>query len=116
MGISQKDFAAMQRRIKPNQPVAREKDLHADIIAELKALRIYFVHSRMDKAHTTGIGCPDFILALQNADGSPRTVWIEVKTAKAKLTREQAGVALLLKIANHEHHVVRNLAEFLELL
>jgi VRR-NUC domain len=97
-------------------PVTVEKDLHADIIAELKALRIYFVHSRMDKAHTNGIGCPDFILALQNEDGTPRTVWIEVKTAKGKLTREQSGVAMLLKIANHEHHVIRSLKEFLEIL
>ena len=106
----------MQRRLKPAQPAEREKDLHADIIAELKALRIYFVHSRMDKAHTNGIGTTDFILALQNQDGTPRTVWLEVKTAKGKLSREQSGVEMLLKIANHEHHVVRSLKEFLDIL
>ena len=90
------------------KPVEREADLQSAIVAELKARRIYFVQSRMDKAPTNGIGTPDFIIALP--DG--KALWIECKTAKGKLSREQAGVALLLKIAGHRHEVVRSMPEF----
>jgi len=107
-----KEQLAIHQRRTSSAPVTVEKDLHADIIAELKARRIYFSHSQMHKAHTNGIGTPDFIIAMPGG----RTLWCEIKTAKGKLTREQSGVALLLKIANHEHYVVRSLNDFLEIL
>ena len=103
---------AMHRLKTGQRPVERESDLHNLIAAELKARRIYFVHSRMDKAATNGIGTTDFIIALPGG----KTLWVEAKTAKGKLSREQSGVALLLKIARHHHTVVRSMPEFLEQL
>ena len=92
------------------RPVEKEKDLHALIIAELKRRRIYFVHSRFDKAATNGIGCPDFIIAKNGG----ATLWLEVKGAKGKLTRDQSGVAMLLRIAGHRWVMVKTFSEFLE--
>ena len=103
---------ALHRLKTGRRPVEREADLHAMIAAELKARRIYFVHSRMDKAATNGIGTTDFIIALPGGT----TLWIEAKTAKGKLSREQSSVALLLNIARHHHFVVRSMPEFLETL
>jgi hypothetical protein len=107
MKISAEQFAKLQLR-KGAAPVTREADLHELIGRELKARRIYFVHSRMDRASTNGIGTTDFIIALPQG----RTLWIEAKTAKGKQTREQAGVELLLRIAGHRHAVVRSFKEF----
>ena len=108
MRMTSKQFA--EYRVRTGAKVEKESDLHAAIIAELKARRIYFVHSRMDKAHTNGIGTTDFILAMSGG----KTLWLEVKTAKGKLSREQAGVALLLTIAGHNHKVVRTFKDFTE--
>lgn len=111
MRLTSSQLAAIHLR-NGSKPVEREADLHALIIAELKARRIYFVHSRMDKAPTNGIGCPDFIIFL---DGG-KTLCVECKTAKGKLSREQSGVAMLLKISGHKHDVVRSFPEFQQLL
>lgn len=93
------------------KPVEREADLQSLIVAELKARRLYFVQSRMDKAPTNGIGTPDFIVALSGG----KTLWIECKTAKGKLSREQAGIGMALKILKHHHVVVRSFPDFLRL-
>lgn len=111
MRLTTRQLAELRHR-RGKVPIEREADLHSLIVAELKARRLYFVHSRMDKAHTNGIGTTDFIIALPEG----KTLWVEAKTPKGKLSREQAGVALLLQIAGHRHAVVRSHAEFINAL
>ena len=108
MSITAKQFAQLQLKRGQRQP-ERESDLHNLIAADLRARRIYFTHSRMDKAATNSIGTTDFIIALPGGV----TLWMEVKTAKGKLSREQSGVALLLKIAGHRWACVRSFEDYL---
>lgn len=92
-----------------------EAELHIEIIAELKRRGSYFVHSRMDRATTQAKGVPDFIIAIPGKlDVPPRTLWIEAKGRKTKITPEQAGALAWLDRDGHETAVVRSLAEFLE--
>jgi hypothetical protein len=64
----------------------------------------------MDVPQTAGIGTPDFVVALPGG----RTVWVECKTAKGKLTQPQAAWIAALNKVGHRAVVVRSMAEFLK--
>lgn len=115
------DVALREARLKAGKEpasgegVERESDLHDGIERELKRLGWYYVHSRMDRATTQAKGVPDFIIAVPGKlDVAPRTLWIEAKAKKGKLTPEQAGALAWLDRDGHETAVCRSLAEFLE--
>lgn len=95
------------------QPVGEgcddESKLHEQIAAECRQRGWWFSRSRMDRATTTCLGNPDFLIF---ADGG-RTFAIECKTAKGKVTREQAGTLHWLTNLGHKAAVVRSLNEFL---
>lgn len=90
----------------------RERDLHEQTVQELRNRRVYFVHSRMDKPATNGVGTPDFIVAMPNG----KTLWLELKTATGKLSEEQQVAKHMLENSGHEHHVVRSYKQLLEIL
>lgn len=90
--------------------VEKEADLHDQIIAYCKMKRWVYSHSRMDKATTTALGIPDFIIAADNG----RTFWIEAKGAKTKVTREQEGMIHWLQSLGHKAAICRNFEEFLK--
>lgn len=86
-----------------------ERDIHAQIEDECRRRGWYFVHARVDKPTTIGIGTPDFIIARE--DG--KTLWIEVKTSTGKMTPEQAATAAWLKKLGHKWAIVRSFDEFI---
>jgi hypothetical protein len=88
-----------------------ERDLHDAILNTCRARGFYPVHSRMDKPTTTALGTPDLIIALPNG----KTLWIECKVGKAKLTPEQNARLAFLHHLGHEAHVVRSPEEFSKL-
>lgn len=90
--------------------VTHEADLHEKIEEELKRRRWWYCHSRMDKATTTQLGVPDFIIAAP----SGLTYWIEVKKHGGKLTPEQNITMHVLKALGHRHCVVFSFEGFLQ--
>ncbi len=91
---------------------ASEAKLHDQIIEECKRRGWYYVHSRMDRATTTALGVPDFIIAAP--DG--RTFWIEAKSKTGKLKSEQLGALQWLTRFGHRAEVVRSLEELLKVI
>lgn len=92
--------------------VAMESDLHDAILAHCRAMQWPVVHSRMDVPQTAGVGTPDFVVAMPGG----RTVWVEAKSAKGKLSPEQrAWMAALVRVG-HTAHVVRSMQEFMEVV
>lgn len=87
-----------------------ESNLHDEILAYCRQHHCYVVHSRMDRATTNAVGVPDFIVALPGG----RTIWIEAKSKKGKLTPAQNGVRIALNSLGHRWACVRNFGEFLE--
>jgi VRR-NUC domain len=89
-----------------------ERVLHDRVIKECRQRGYYVVHSRTDRRTTTDLGTPDVILAAP--DGL--TVWIELKSSKAKLRPEQSYALAHLKKLNHRAVVIHSFTAFLELL
>lgn len=124
MNVSPAEFLAMAARCErgrnrgkaaldaPVQGVDRERDLHEQTTAELTRRRLYFVHSRMDRAATNGAGTPDYIVAMP--DGV--TLWLELKTRVGKLSAEQQTAKHLLERSGHRHFIVRSFSQLLEVL
>ena len=88
-----------------------ERKLHEAILEECRRRGWYVVHSRMDQPTTTAAGVPDFIIAAE----AGRTLWIEVKTKRGKLTTQQEATGVWLRTLGHKHYVVRTIKEFLSL-
>lgn len=87
-----------------------ESKLHDEIIQYCRANGFYYVHSRMDRKSTNGVGTADFIIALPNGV----TAWIECKAKNRKQSTEQLAAEAWLKKLGHNYHLVRSLSEFLE--
>lgn len=85
-----------------------ERELHEQILAMCRSKGWPVVHSRMDVPSTSGVGTPDFVIALPIG----RTVWVEAKTAKGKLRPEQAAWLAALRAKGHRAGVVRSIEEF----
>lgn len=116
------DFIAWQARRAPKaaptgEGVEREADLHDQIERELKRRSWYYVHSRMDRATTQRKGVVDFIIAVPGKlDVAPRTLWLEAKGKRTKITPEQIGALAWLDRDGHETAIVRSLPEFLAVI
>lgn len=89
-----------------------ERTLHARILDHCRFFGWPVVHSRMDRPATSGVGTPDFVIAMH--DG--RTLWIEAKTATGKLTTEQAAWLAALRKNGHSAHVVRSLRQLKDII
>ena len=89
--------------------IERESDLHRLIATVCKLRGWYFIHSRMDKRTTCNIGAPDFVIALPGG----RTLWVEAKTSRGKMTPEQERARDMLIRLGHRQIVVRSIDEFI---
>ena len=72
--------SAIAKGLVRGTPATNEGQLHDEILAWCRAKGFPVVHSRMDRPSTSGIGTPDFVVALPKG----QTVWVEAKTAKGK--------------------------------
>lgn len=92
----------------PITVVARESDLHDQVMNECKRRGWLWVHARMDKASHMSVGAPDFIILADNG----RVLWVECKRRDGKLSTEQQAFKAWAEKLGHEVHVVRSLEEF----
>ncbi len=92
--------------------VYRELAVHTQILGECRRRGWYIVHARPDVPTTTGRGVPDFVIATEGG----KTLWVEVKAAKGKLSLEQRAAAAWLQKLGHDYAVVHSLQEFIELV
>lgn len=88
----------------------REAELHRMIIDYCQARGWPRVYSRMDVPHTSGIGTPDFVIAMPDA----KTLWIEAKVGGGRVRPEQAAWIASLRILGHRARVVWSFEDFLE--
>lgn len=89
-----------------------EKDLHNQIFNECRRRGWIAFHGSMaERSHRT-LGEPDFII-LQPVGN---LLMVECKTRTGKLTIEQQAMIAHAAKLGHKIHVVRSLAEFLNLL
>ena len=91
MRISQADYLQMCQRVAKHEPITRhdpEAEIHDEIVKICREHSWYFVHSRMDKRTTCGIGTPDFFIFMPGG----HVVAIECKSGNAKLRPEQQAV------------------------
>ena len=89
-----------------------ERQLHVAIAAYCRRADLPFIHSRMDRPTSIACGAPDFVIAMPGG----KTLWLECKTAKGKLTTEQNAWLHWLKGKGHEAHVVRSMRQFMDLM
>ena len=92
-------------------PCEREADLHDEIIALCRRRGWYYVHSRMDRRSTIGVGTPDFAIALPGG----KMVWLECKRRGGKATPAQLAAIAQLRRLGHTAFVVDNLEDVLAL-
>lgn len=92
--------------------VEQESDLHDEIIKECARRGWIPFHSRMDRPQTGNVGTPDFIIATD--DG--RTLYVECKRRKGKLTIAQQATLHWLLANKQIAFVVTSLDEFLRLV
>jgi len=90
------------------QACENEAKLHEEIKVYCRSKGWLFNESRMDRPSTSGVGSPDFVVALP----SGKTIWVEAKTAKGKLSLEQNAWLAALRKLGHHAGVVRHLREF----
>ena len=123
--------------------VVKERDLHEDILAFCRGRGWIALHSSMAEATHRNLGEWDFVIIADakimrcarcdtlyandkdrtespccqsqlNREG--RVFLIECKTAKGKLTPEQAGMKAWAEKLGHKPEVVRSFEEFLEIV
>lgn len=71
---------------------AAERDMHVEFIEWLRAREIFFIHSRMDRPSTIGVGDPDFVL-LHGGKGCA----VEFKRPSKRLSQAQAERLAMLQ-------------------
>lgn len=89
-----------------------EADLHEAIIKECKHQGWIYFHGSMAHRAMRTLGEPDFIVLARGG----KVFFIEAKSASGKLSVEQQGIIRWAETLGHKIHVVRTLAEFLEIV
>lgn len=98
-----------------------ERDIHDKIEGLLRRLDVVYVHSRMDRKTTIGVGLPDFMFSVvtDTMAHAPweivRSVAIEVKLPGEDLDEEQENVRAAMQCRPNAwaYHVVYSYAEAL---
>lgn len=104
---------------KPSKPVAgipitgvgveRESDLHAEIFDECRKRQWIVFHSQFGVRTRRCPGEPDFVILCNDS----RTLLVECKNKKGKLTVEQNATAAWANKLGHTVHVVRSFEDFI---
>lgn len=111
-GTDSADVVRLAREIRSSPSIEREADLHEQIEGQCRLMGYFYVHARMDRPTTVGIGVPDFVIALP----SGKTLWIECKAKSKKLTTEQAAAQAWLRKAGHVAETVWTFSEFMAIV
>lgn len=121
MGWTESDYQAALVRMQSGSsckpptigaPVTQENSLHDDIFDECTRRGWVAFHGSMAARTHRTLGEPDFIIL---ADGG-RTLLIECKSAKGKLSPDQQAIRVHADHLGHTIHVVRSFAEFLDVI
>ena len=116
--ISHADYLAMQARLAPKGPVpasggaAKEAELHEVVRAECRRRGWICLIGSMAHRTSRTIGEWDATIVADKG----RVFFVEMKTAKGKLSTEQAALHAWAQKLGHRVHVIRSLADFLALL
>jgi hypothetical protein len=87
-----------------------EWKLQSKIEKYLKENGLYGIHDRSRGANKAGQ--PDLVIALHEG----RTVWIEIKGAKGRMSRDQILTRKMLLSLGHEFYEVRSFKSFLNIV
>jgi hypothetical protein len=84
-----------------------EWKLQSKIEKYLKENGLYFIHDRSRGANRAGQ--PDLVVAVHGG----RTVWIELKSSKGRMDRDQILTRQMLLALGHEFYEIRSFKAFL---
>ena len=87
----------------------RESTLHGKVFEECRRRGWIALHGSMAHITHRTAGEPDFVILADNG----RTIYVECKTAKGKLSIEQQAMAAHANKLGHTIHLVRSIEEFL---
>jgi hypothetical protein len=108
--------AFLARQMRPvetrREGVTDEGKLHDEILNECRRRGWIAFHSRMDVPQTANVGTPDFVILADQG----RAILIEAKSITGKLSTAQAAINAWASKLGHRVHVVRSLADFMEVL
>jgi hypothetical protein len=99
--------------------IRNERKLHEAIIAhcDKQSPRWKYIHARMDKPSTIGLGAPDFVIFVPpNSEMHRRVFCIECKRKGQKPTPEQLAWHKEMEMLGHRVHVVFSMEQFLEIV
>lgn len=88
----------------------KERDLQAKIERYCRDHAWFFFHDRSRECNAKGF--PDLVVALP----AGRVVWLELKSARGRLSPEQKQVRLMLLALGHEWYEVRSYRRFMEIV
>lgn len=118
MGITTSDYLRMLARqqkreaFEPSQTqaVEDESELHSDILAECRRRGWLAFHGSMAHKARRTLGEPDFTILCE----WPRVLFVEAKTREGKPSPKQLEIHAWAAKLGHKIHVVRSMAEFME--
>jgi hypothetical protein len=85
-----------------------ESELQQQIAADIKRRGWVCFFSRMDRKTSARVGTPDFVIALENG----RTLYLECKTKRGKVSESQAATIAWLRKLSHHVEVVASFQEY----
>lgn len=107
---SRRDKTVVESTPKPK--VAIESDLHEKVEDYCRERGWWYLHSRMDRKTTVGVGTPDFCIARHGG----RMVFMELKRTGGKATAAQLANLAHLRHLGHVAEVVDNWEDCLRLM
>lgn len=115
--MTQAEVDAYNSRRMPKEQKAesgcdKESELHGEIIAECKRRGWIAFHGSMAHQTFRTLGEPDFVILADNG----RVFMVECKTRTGKLSTDQLAIKAWAERLGHQIHVVRSLADFIEII
>ncbi len=105
-------FPAQAAAIAGGHGMTDEAELHCKIYDECMARGWIALHGSMAARTHRTLGEPDFVIL---ADAG-RVLFVECKTARGKLSEHQQAMIRHAFKFGHDIHIVRSLADFLEII